>query len=236
MDVLDLFLLIGQSNMVGRASIEPQDQIPDPRLWMFTYDSRWAPAIDPLHFDNIKAAGTGLGRTFGKTVLAADPEISIGLIPSAVGGTSIDQWRPGDELYNIAIAQTRAAIKRGRIRAVLWHQGESDCAPNQIQTYLAKLTRLIAALRTDLVSPDLPFIAGQIGDFSPSATEFNDQLLKLPQLVAHTACVRSAGLTSLGDNTHFDSASLRELGKRYAIEYFKLIDRSASQFNGANAI
>jgi hypothetical protein len=222
-DRLDLFLLVGQSNMVGRAPIEPQDQIPHPRVWTFTREFRWARAIDPLHVDEIKPPGTGLGLTFGKTVAASNPDIFIGLIPCAVGGTSIDQWDRGGELYNTAITRTLAASKHGAFRAILWHQGESDSSADKVKEYLPKLDALIADLRADLSSPDLDFIAGQIGDWDSASNEFNHQLLNLPKMVPHTACVLSDGLASLGDNTHFDAPSLRELGRRYAAAYLKLI-------------
>ena len=37
--------------------------------------------------------------------------------------------------------------------------------------------------------------------------------------------VSAAGLTDKGDHLHFDSASLREFGQRYANEYLRITDR-----------
>ena len=63
----DLYLLIGQSNMAGRGTIEAQDTITDPKVFMLNKAGNWVPAKSPLHFDKA-IAGTGLGLTFGKIV------------------------------------------------------------------------------------------------------------------------------------------------------------------------
>jgi hypothetical protein len=45
----------------------------------------------------------------------------------------------------------------------------------------------------------------------------------LPGKVPHTAFVLSDGLVHGGDGVHFDSASYREFGKRYARAYVELV-------------
>ena len=54
-----LFLLVGQSNMAGRGTLEKQDTTPHPRVLMLNKAGEWAPAVDPLHFDK-PSAGVGL--------------------------------------------------------------------------------------------------------------------------------------------------------------------------------
>src|SRR5262245_33767010 len=66
-----LYLLIGQSNMAGRGTVEEQDKRPHPRVLMFTKENTWAPAVDPLHFDKPAAAGVGLGSSFGRAMADA---------------------------------------------------------------------------------------------------------------------------------------------------------------------
>jgi len=41
------------------------------------------------------AAGVGIGRSFAKIIAEANPDVTIGLIPAAVGGSPIDAWKPG---------------------------------------------------------------------------------------------------------------------------------------------
>ncbi len=112
---MKLFLLIGQSNMAGRGKIEAVDKVPHPRVFTLTKEMTWVPAVDPLHYDKPELAGVGLGSTFGRVVADADPKITVGLIPAAFGGTSLDQWKPGGELYVNAVTRARAAMKRGQL-------------------------------------------------------------------------------------------------------------------------
>ncbi len=223
---LDLFLLIGQSNMAGRGTPEPEDKTPHPRVWSLDKENQWIPAVDPLHFDKPQVAGVCLGLTFGKVLAEKNPDSYIGLIPSAVGGTSIDQWKKSGKLYEDAIARAKIAMTHGKLKGILWHQGESDSSAAKVPLYAAKLDKLIADLRTDLDAPEVPFIAGQIGEFHfakvPGGEEFNNLLLELPNRVPHTGVAKSHGLTDRGDQTHFDSPSLREFGRRYAAIYLQL--------------
>jgi hypothetical protein len=224
---MELFLLIGQSNMAGRGRIEPQDKVPIPRVWMLNKQDEWAPAVDPLHYDKPKIAGVGIGRSFAKAVADARPNVQIGLIPCAVGGTSIDQWKKGGKLYEEAMRRAKVAMKRGKIAAILWHQGESDSGtPEKRAAYAAKLEKLISNLREDLNAPDAPFVLGQLGPFHaekvPGSKDMDDVLLAFPKTHPNTACATSEGLTDVGDQTHFDAKSLREFGKRYAEKYLSL--------------
>ncbi len=218
-----LFLLIGQSNMAGRGAIEEIDRTPHPRVWKLTQSGEWTAAVAPLHFDKPKIAGTGLGGAFGRALAEEDPDIHIGLIPCAFGGTKIGQWKKGGRLYADAVARTRIAMKRGVLKGILWHQGEGDSGSEQaVEDYIHKLNRLVHDLRTDLEAPALPFIAGQLsrawGDEKPLRRKFNILLLRHArhQTIPQFGTVLSQDISAKADKTHFDSAGLRELGKRYA--------------------
>ena len=50
----------------------------------------------------------------------------------------------------------------------------------------------------------------------------NNQLRNLVKTIPLYGCVSSAGLSDKGDKLHFDSVSLRELGRRYAARYLKI--------------
>ena len=120
-----LFLLAGQSNMAGRGKVEAADLTPTPGVLMFDRAQTWVPAVDPMHFDK-PIAGVGLGRTFAASVLAATPGVTVGLIPTAVGGTRIDLWQPGmyDEAtrtqpWDDAIARASVALRAGTLKAIL---------------------------------------------------------------------------------------------------------------------
>jgi hypothetical protein len=95
----------------------------------------------------------------------------------------------------------------------------------------AKLHDLVARLRKELDAPEVPFLVGQLGQFADQpwdqARRRVDQAHRdLPAKVPHTAFVSSSGLRHKGDKVHFDSASYREFGKRYADAYTKLVQSS----------
>lgn len=213
---MQIFLLIGQSNMAGRGAVEAPDRVPHPRVFMLTKELAWVPAVDPMHFDKPEIIGTGLGKTFGAVLADADPAAVIGLVPAAFGGSALDEWSPGGKHYTNAIARTREALKHGRLAGILWHQGESDSAPEKAATYAARFARMIARLRADLDAGDVPVLVGETGRFRPDGAAINAALATVPEQVPRCAFVSAEGLTDKGDKVHFDSAALREFGRRYA--------------------
>lgn len=218
---MKLFLLIGQSNMAGRGKVEPQDQVVNPHIFMLTKDLKWVPATDPLHFDK-PVAGVGPGSEFAREILKRDPAATIGLIPCAVGGTSLDQWKAGDKLYNAAVARTKEALKSGKLAGILWHQGEADSAPDKVATYAERFSLMIGQLRKDLDADKVPVILGELGRFRAGSKAFNDNLPSVVTKVPLSGLAKSEELTDKGDKLHFDAASARKLGARYAAEFGKL--------------
>ena len=228
---LHLYLLMGQSNMAGRGELGPEDKTPHPRLLVFTLSNAWEAAVEPITRDRKSGLGVGPGLAFGKAMAEADPAATIGLVPCAVGGTPLKRWQHGGDLYLNAVRRARLAMRDGTLKGILWHQGESDSGTRtNADSYGERLAGMIRDIRKDLNLPDLPFVAGQIGEFlydrgpdkSPYARVVNEQLAELPRKVPHTACALSKGLKDQGDSVHFDTASQHELGKRYAAEMLRL--------------
>lgn len=213
---LDLFLLIGQSNMAGRGIVEAQDKVPILNVYALQKDDTWSLAIDPLHWDK-PVAGVGLGRSFARTVGGR-----IGLIPAAFGGTSLDEWKPGSPLFTEAVRRTKIAMKSGRLRGILWHQGEADSGKRELaESYAERWKVMMMAMKAELGAPDVPVVVGELAHFldpakQPFAAEINQQLRLLPAQVAS-----AEGLHDKGDQLHFDAASQREFGQRYAQAYLR---------------
>lgn len=227
-DRLDLYLLMGQSNMIGRDTrMAPSDRRTDPHILAMDKEGRWQLAADPLPHEGM-SNGVGLGMSFARHMRKLTPDRSIGLIPTAVGGSPLSQWVKGGELYEKAVRRAREAKKAGRLAGVLWHQGETDTGDKELAaTYQRRLTGMIADLRRDLGEPDLPVVVGALGAFLdegkwPFVPQVNQALADLLQRVPRTAFVGSEGLTDLGDRVHFDARSARELGRRYAQSMAKL--------------
>lgn len=225
-----LYLLVGQSNMAGRGRVDPEGYKGDSRVLMLDKSNQWVPAADPLHFDKPAVVGVGPGLTFGQDLAGHAPKkVRIGLIPCAVGGSSIEAWQKGgyDQAtnthpYDDALARARVVRQTGVIKGIIWHQGESDSSPQKAAAYLPKLISLIAAFRRELGNEQLPFVAGELGYYQQAYQAINQQLELLPRQVPHTAVVSAEGLNHKGDGIHFDTESARELGRRYAAAMIRL--------------
>lgn len=139
----EVFIIAGQSNSGNYGS----EKLESKSGMVASYDGKqWHPAHDPQ-----KGAGGRGGSympAFGDA-LHARLGVPIGLVPIAQGGTSVREWLPtgvrfkeqtttgggvkkvGDEyesngvLFERLSNALKAPGKKG-IRAVLWHQGESD--------------------------------------------------------------------------------------------------------------
>ena len=239
-DRFDLFLLIGQSNMKGRG-VMPAEPLRDERIvMMHLRDDAWYLARHPVHltgdartFAGHDNAGVGPGLAFATTVAARTPRARLGLIPCAVGGSSIAVWQRGARLYDQAVRRGKLGLQpagtvRPKLRGALWLQGEADATDARLPGHEEKLLRMIDDLRADLGEAKLPFIACTIGEMRADGdgrrnADMNRLLLSLPQKRPYTACVDARDLkTHIGDLVHFDAAAQEEIGRRYAAKYLEL--------------
>lgn len=237
---LDLYLLCGQSNMKGRG-VMPEEPKRDPRVvTMHKTDDQWYLARHPLHltgdaktFRGHDNAGVGPGLAFAETLAAQDNTAAIGLVPCAVGGSSIKLWQKGAKLYDEALRRAKLALQatapvNARLRGILWLQGEANANAQELPQHAERLRAMVEAFRTDLGQPDLPFIACTIGEMQPEPRltdlkAMNDILLASPKTIPHTACVDARDLkTHIGDRVHFDTAAQNEIGKRFAAEFIQM--------------
>ena len=223
-----IFLLMGQSNMEGGRSVDgDMDKEADARILKLNDWNSWELAVDPLTSHYKVAVGPGMA--FAKRMIAENPDITIGLIPLAVGGTKIGQWMRGTPYYAGTLSAVAAARQKGVIKGILWHQGEHDgILPGTAYQYDRNLKLLIDELRVDLGDAHLPFIVGGLvnGIFENKnhawANEVQDRLIEVGTHFYQTAYVRSGDVPELGDHLHFSTAGQRIMGERYAEAYLGL--------------
>lgn len=226
-DRMDLYLLIGQSNMAGRGATDAASRPDSPKIWAINRHNEWKIAADPLHEDKPAVVGVGPGLTFAQEILKQNPDRPIGLITCAVGGSSIDDWQPGAKheqtgiyAYDEMLARVKEAQKRGTIKGIIWHQGESDSSPEKKDHYQAKLEDFFRRLRKDTHTENVPVVVGTLGDFyvakTPAAAFINTVIADYAKSNKLVYLASASGLTHKGDDTHFDTPSARELGRRYA--------------------
>lgn len=249
-DVLvgDLWILAGQSNMQAVGNIENTAE-PSPLVHLYSMGYKWRIAKDPLHLlsespdpvhsGNISSEeerakrvkdefngrkGAGLGLPFALEIVKRTGR-PIGLIASAHGGTSMAQWDPalkdkgGESLYGSMYKQFQAA--GGKVRGILWYQGESDAAKEPEAIYKERMHKLISAFRNDLGNPELPFYYVQIGRFVTEGSDAtywnkiqNDQL-ELEKELLPGGMVAGIDL-ALDDLIHVGTEGHKVLGYRLA--------------------
>lgn len=240
---LQLFILFGQSNMEGAAAAEAEDKVVDERVFVLGYDDKclgrkwneWSLAQPPLHRC---FAGLGPGDWFAKTLAEAWTDAQIGLVPVAISGVDIDYFRKGvvsqrrkefqippdnqrDGAYDLIVERAKLAQQRGRIRGILFHQGESDTGQT---VWLDKVAEIAADLRKDLEldATEVPFIAGEL-PYEGCCSSHNPIINQLPERIPNAHVVSAQGL-GLKDRFHFDSAGQRDLGKRYAAAFLHAVE------------
>ena len=230
---LDIFLLIGQSNMYGCGDPEDVPPIEHPQVFMYQ-SGKWIQAKDPLHVEKPVNPSVGLGMSFAVSLLETFPDMNVGIVQCAFGGTPLSSWVPGAKLYENAVSLVGRSGSNGILRGILWHQGESDAdAQANAETYAERFSGMIQGFRSDLSAHDVPFISGELGRFLESSDRFvfydtiNRSLNAAGVDVGDRfyRCVSSAGLKDKGDGLHFNSRSLRDFGIRYAREFIKIVER-----------
>lgn len=226
-----VFILAGQSNMAGRGLVEPLDTIPSERIFTINKNGKVILAKEPLHFYENTLAGLDCGLSFGKAVVKEAPNrISVLLIPTAVGGSSISQWLGDSTHRNVKLLtnfKEKVALgkKYGIIKGELWHQGESDTNQNDAPQYKERLAQLIKIFRDAAGNENLPILIGELGGYSPNKywPVLNEQIHLYSSTDSNTAVIRTLDLKDKGDTLHFNSESQRVLGQRFAKAYLKMI-------------
>jgi sialate O-acetylesterase len=241
----DLWVLAGQSNMEGVGDLIDVTP-PNDRVTLLGMDGTWRRAEEPLHWlvdspDRVhsgdpatrarrsaeqhktRAKGAGLGLPFAEAMVRATGA-PVGLIACAHGGTSMAQWDPakkgerGNSLYGSMLGQVQRA--GGRVKGVLWYQGESDANPERSRDYPKAFADFIEAVRSDLHQPELPFYFVQIGRFvhEGSPKDWNavqDAQRRLAERVPNAAVVATVDL-ELDDGIHVGTQGLKRVGQRLA--------------------
>ncbi len=237
----DLWVLAGQSNMQGVGDLVDVTP-PHPLVMCLGMSGKWARAEEPLHWlvdspdpvhsgnandrasrsaeqHRTRTKGAGLGLPFA-VAMVEQTRVPIGLVACAHGGTSMEQWNPakknegGNSLYGSFLRQVRLA--GGKVKGVLWYQGEADANGEASKIYHRVFADFIASVRADLNQPDLPFYYVQIGRFITGAdpkswNAVQEAQRRLPERVPNTGVVSVIDL-ELDDLIHVGTQGLKRAG------------------------
>ena len=141
-----------------------------------------------------------------QSYVATAPQWMIGMINEYDGN-------PYARLVELA----KIAQKKGVIKGILLHQGES----NTNDTLWPKKVNIVYNnLLNDLHlnASTVPLLAGEVVNEAQGGVcaSMNKIIATLPQTIPTAHIISSRGCTVAADHLHFDAAGYRELGKRYA--------------------
>lgn len=239
----EVFVTAGQSNSSNWG--EPRLSPVDDRVSAFDL-TRWRRADDPQPIAD--QSGGSPWPALGDA-LAAELGVPIGFASVGWGGTSVDEWLPGaagpdsQPLYNRLQAAVEAFGSDG-VRAVLWHQGESDNILNtSTADYRQRLESVIAQSRID-AAHEVPWGIAQ-ASYLPAYGV--DQAILDAQLDVATSDQRNfvgaatddlTGAAWRWDGVHFNEAGLREHAQRWLdalLENFDFVQFTAD-FNADDVV
>ena len=249
-----IFLCFGQSNMEGMGKIEEQDKTVDSRFQVLEAvecpdlnrnKGTWYTAVPPLC-----RCSTGLSPVdyFGRTMVANLPEnIKIGVVHVAIAGCRIELFEKGNQEaiasasnntwtknvldqyngnpYNHLVEMAKLAQKKGVIKGILFHQGESNMGDANWATKVKGVyDNLIRDL--NLEAGMVPLLAGETVDAEQGGifSRVNNMIDKLPETIPNSYVISSKGCPDAADNVHFSSEGYRILGKRYAEKMLTLLE------------
>jgi hypothetical protein len=233
-----MFILAGQSNMVGRGRY---DDLP--------VGERALPETVTFHQvalnSNLQPVQGQLGPEYGltRTLAPAYPGETL-VVKYAVDASSLLDWAPRWDraqaeitgnphfgpLYNNLLGFV-TQIQEGRevacpIAAVVWMQGERDARfPEAGREYEQNLSDLIHRLRGDLNAPGLPFLLGRINPppaHYPAVEDVQQAQAAVAQKLDRVVLVSTEGLAKQRDELHYNTEGQIELGRRFAEAYLQM--------------
>lgn len=231
----------GQSNMDTRVSYYPHyksimNSTSLPLLRYLTIrqpggvtNNVWETCTTPEKIGKLSA----LGFFFGKEILQAlQNKIAVGLIVTAVGGTTIASWLDpvtvADDPQIKEIDATAASMYKTWVqpvegyafRGTLWMHGEQDRSNGLYKYYHQRLDQLISGWRRIWNIGDFPFYIVQLPNYGSAQTNPNESASSAAIREAQrlSLAIKNTALTVLidiGDSLHFGNK--QEAGRRLAL-------------------
>ena len=218
----DVFVTAGQSNAACFGS--PTQRPDDDRISAYTLSSRtWRWATDPQ--PDISGAMGGGGSAWPRlgSLLVQSNRVPVGFIGLAAGATTVAQWAPGTALYR-NLTNTLVRFGPQGVRAVLWHQGESDALESTSALFYAQRLSNIVTRARSAAAWSVPWGIAE-ASFHPSASRAQEEAVAAGQrrFTASTPdCFRGPRTDDfnlegrLSDTVHFNTDGLSEHALQWA--------------------
>jgi hypothetical protein len=183
-----------------------------------------------------------MATSFAETLLKNDPDLIIGFIPCAKGGSSIQKWQRSlsdQSLYGSCLKRVRAASAMGTISGLLFCQGPADARdPEKYPEkkgspfrWKEKFIQFVNDIRTDLGIEKLPLVFSQMGSSThPQGWRYWNEVKKqqgevsLPNVIMTTE-----EDLPLSEAVHLTKEGYDSLGVRFAEAYIQLTEKGKTQ-------
>lgn len=186
-NVIDVFLIGGQSNAVGVGIIKNIPASFQVDTTVSIYYSKYlnqgkgAEYWRPLHQASVKEEWFGVELSMGTALTKYFPNRKIALVKHALSGSNLyEEWNPGNregERQGVEYAKWLNTVKTSLlplrekgyepvIRAMVWQQGEADARDiaglDNSRKYGENLRNFICQVRKDLQTPEMLFVYGEV--------------------------------------------------------------------------
>ena len=218
----DIYAIGGQSNAEMRGyNAQDFNESLNFNATVYREDDAWRVANDPVD----TGTSSGSGWPIVANYLVEEQNIPIAFISAASGGSAITQWQKGDFLYNNLVNQiNEATYDTGKIKAILFFQGERDAAISgtgcngNYTCYRNNLNSMASDFLEDTGASKV--LVGQINHQPSGTRESNDNIRRAQQDGWNFDTNVSFGITTydidLADNLHFKTdEQLRLYGERW---------------------
>ncbi|KAL2504273.1 putative carbohydrate esterase [Abeliophyllum distichum] len=222
--------------MAGRGGVDEKEwdeYVPiectrDRRILRLNEYSKLEEAKEPLHsgIDVNKTCGVGPGMAFANAILEKDPNFGvIILVPCAVGGTSITAWSSSNSsLRSQMIERSNEALKYGgKIRAILWYQGEKDTETEAAShLFPSEYHIFLHRLHQELKYPEIPFLQVALAS-GQGSVNWLDNVRETQIAMENVITVDAMGLEVGADGLHLTTNAQVRLGRMLADAFFQTI-------------
>ena len=222
----DVFIIAGQSNSAGHAWAYCPDP-PDLCVHLFRNNGKWDLAAHPMNEstdagslpnEEMGIPGICPYLSFGKKYYALTGR-PVGLVQTALGGSSISQWSPDHgELYRNMLERCHRA--GAHFAGILWYQGCNDATPITAGHYEEDFRRLVEAARRDL-GFEIPFYTVQLNRQVDADSDEGWAMVREAQRRAAkdlpSVSVISSTNLPISDGIHNSAAGNLVLGERLAM-------------------
>ncbi|MBI9015920.1 MAG: hypothetical protein JEZ07_01530 [Phycisphaerae bacterium] len=230
----EVFVTAGQSNSTNCGQVKTKQE--SGMVAAFN-GLDWRRGDDPFWGTHDTSGGGSTWASLGD-VLYGRYHVPIGFAVSGHGGTNTDQWQPNND-KNGLFHHTMTRIWQlgpGGFRAVLWHQGESDCGYNSTEKTYNNMVRIIRASQQAAGYP-VVWVVAKVSYIPQAQPQLNEAVRNAHQKLWDDHIALQGPDTDMlkeeyrdfdGKGIHFSPKGLKKMAEMWADDISLWLDKQLS--------